>query len=437
MAQPNIIYIHSHDTGRYIQPYGHAVETPNLQKLAEQGVLFRQNFCINPTCSPSRASLLTGCFPHENGMTGLVNRGWSLNDYSQHIVHTLKHAGYETVLAGLQHVAPPRSDQAPWQVIGYDRFLEGEAEEEAAVFLNQPHSKPFFLTVGFFEAHREFPALDEIDEDPNYCLPPAPLPDAPETRQDMARFKASVKRLDRKMGVVFDALEENGLAENTLVICTTDHGLAFPKMKCNLEDSGIGTMLILRGPAGFDGGKVIDQMSSHLDLFPTICQLASIEPPSWLRGQSLVPLIEEPDEPLHQSLYFQLNYHAAYEPQRAVRTNRWKYIRRFDERETAVLPNIDEGESKSLLMSYGLQSVSLSEESLYDLLFDPNEANNLAENPKHEDTVHEMRTLLEQWMIESDDPIRNGRIPAPLTGQVNLPDALSPKAPTVLIKDVK
>lgn len=80
MNKPNILYIHSHDTGRRIQPYGHAIATPSLQQLAEEGVLFRQNFCVNPTCSPSRAALLTGNYPHENGMTGLAHRGWSLNN---------------------------------------------------------------------------------------------------------------------------------------------------------------------------------------------------------------------------------------------------------------------------------------------------------------------------------------------------------------------
>ena len=94
MAHPNILYLHSHDTGRYIQPYGYAVPTPNLQRLAEEGVLFRQAFCASPTCSPSRAALLTGMFPHVNGMLGLAHFGFTLNDYSQHIVHTLRRAGY-------------------------------------------------------------------------------------------------------------------------------------------------------------------------------------------------------------------------------------------------------------------------------------------------------------------------------------------------------
>src|SRR5205823_10091337 len=102
-APPNIVYIHSHDSGRYLQPYGHAVPTPNLQRLATEGVLFRQAFSVAPTCSPSRASLLTGQCPHRNGMLGLAHRGFALNDYRKHIIHTLKRAGYRSVLVGLQH----------------------------------------------------------------------------------------------------------------------------------------------------------------------------------------------------------------------------------------------------------------------------------------------------------------------------------------------
>ena len=138
MKSPNILYLHSHDTGRYVQPYGHAVPTPNIQRLAEGGVLFRQAFCANPTCSPSRASLLTGKWAHSCGMLGLVNRGFSLSDYSQHIVHTLREgAGYHSVLSGLQHVAPDPAQ------IGYDQILDGERSPEAVVartveFLNNP-----------------------------------------------------------------------------------------------------------------------------------------------------------------------------------------------------------------------------------------------------------------------------------------------------------
>lgn len=430
MNRPNIIYIHSHDTGRCIQPYGYAINTPNLQKLAEEGVLFRQNFCVNPTCSPSRAALLTGSYPHENGMTGLAHRGFSLNDYQQHIIHTLHREGYESVLAGTQHVATAEDNKEAWQVIGYDKCLQGAQYEQAVAFLGSSPKKPFFLSVGFFETHREFPAIEDVTDDPRYCLPPAPLPDTTETRQDMVRFKASAGELDRKMGAVFNALEHSGLAENTLVICTTDHGIAFPRMKCNLHDSGIGVMLIMCGPGGFTGGKVIDRMVSHLDIFPTVCELLQIEQPPWLRGKSLLPLVCGNVDELHEELFFEVNYHAAYEPMRAIRTNRWKYIRRFDERTTQVLPNCDDGESKSVWLDHGWRERPISEESLFDLVFDPNETNNLAEDINSRTILNDMRDRLKRWMKETDDPLLDGGLRPPSMAVVNNPDGLSPNEKT-------
>src|SRR5438477_9844057 len=123
--RPNILYIHSHDTGRYVQAYGHAIATPHIQRLAEQGVLFRKAFSAAPTCSPSRASLLTGQCAHQNGMLGLAHRGFSMTDYRRHIVHTLRGAGYRSVLAGLQHVA------AKPEQIGYDEILHPATTQAA------------------------------------------------------------------------------------------------------------------------------------------------------------------------------------------------------------------------------------------------------------------------------------------------------------------
>jgi arylsulfatase A-like enzyme len=279
MLPVNILYLHSHDTGRYIQPYGYGIPTPNLQKLAKEGILFRQAFCASPTCSPSRAALLTGAYPHANGMQGLAHFGFCLNDYSQHVLHTLRVAGYTSVLAGEQHIARDVSR------IGYDQVLYGPApsEERAAQFLGQNPPQPFFLDIGFHETHREFPPPGP-EENPDYLRPPAPLPDMPETRRDMAGFIRLARELDRKMGRVLEALEQSGLAENTLVICTTDHGIAFPAMKCNLTDHGTGVMLILHGPGGFCGGRAIDALVSQVDLFPTLCDLLDIAPLPGCKG---------------------------------------------------------------------------------------------------------------------------------------------------------
>lgn len=430
MQTPNILYIHSHDTGRFVQPYGHAIETPNLQRLAEDGVLFRKNFCINPTCSPSRAALLTGCYPHENGMTGLAHRGFALNDYGQHILHRLRTAGYVSALAGIQHIA--HGPQAA-ETIGYDRCLTrdpGEAHLKAAEFLDQAPSAPFFLSVGFAETHREFP-VDHPQDDARYCLPAPPLPDTPETREDMARFKASARQLDAKVGVVLDALERNGLAQNTLVVCTTDHGIAFPRMKCHLHDSGIGTLLILRGPGGFRGGRVVDAMTSHLDVYPTLCELAGVPKPEWLRGTALQALAQGTCDRLHEELFFEVNYHAAYEPMRAVRTERWKYIRRFDARTTPVAPNCDDGESKSLWLAQGWKSRPVPEEALYDLVFDPNESENLAGMPNTQAVLRDLRDRMARWMQATHDPLLTGPVPLPAKAIVNNPDGLSPREPAV------
>jgi N-sulfoglucosamine sulfohydrolase len=429
MSRPNILYLHSHDTGRYIQPYGHAVATPNLQRLAEQGVLFRQAFSAAPTCSPSRAALLTGQTPHSSGMLGLAHRGFALNDYRQHIVHTLREAGYHTALFGMQHEA---HDPA---ALGYDQlWVESSHVPHVAPrvveFLANNPSQPFFLSVGFFETHREFPEPEEI---PHYCAPPQPLPDTPETRRDMAAFKASAAILDRGVGAVLDALDASGLAEHTLVIATNDHGLAFPGMKCTLTDHGIGVALIMRGP-GFGGGRVSDALVSQIDIFPTICELLEIEQPSWLQGRSLMPLIRGEAREVNQAIFAEVTYHAAYEPQRAARTSRWKYIRRFDERDGPAMPNVDDSPSKAVWLAHGWRDRSAAREQLYDLIFDPNEAGNRAGDPAFAAVLEEMRAQLDTWMRATDDPLLRGPVPAPPGAELNDPDGLSPSEPTRMVE---
>ncbi len=428
MNRPNIVYIHSHDTGRYIQPYGHAVPTPNLQRMAEQGVLFRKAFSAAPTCSPSRAALQTGQSPHSCGMTGLVNRGFLMSDYSGHIARTLREAGYRSVLCGLQHIAR----HADVETIGYDEVLEtgsfraADVGRAASKFLGDGPAEPFFLTVGTGETHRAYPPPGPAD-DPRYTLPPAPMPDTPETRRDMAAFKTHVRAYDAAVGTVLAALEEAGLAGNTLVVCTTDHGLPFPAMKCNLTDHGMGVMLLMRGPGGFDGGKVVDGMVSQIDIFPTICDLLEIPAPERLEGESMMPLIRGEVAEIRDELFAEVSYHAAYEPMRAVRTQRWKYIRRFDERDRPILANCDPSPSKDVWLEAGWADQPVAREQLYDLVFDPNEARDLAGGPAHESVLDDMRGRLDRWMKETDDPLLKGPVPPQKGVWVNDPDSVCPK----------
>jgi N-sulfoglucosamine sulfohydrolase len=429
---PNIVYIHSHDSGRYLQPYGHAVPTPNLQRLATEGMLFRRAFSAAPTCSPSRSALLTGQCPHSNGMLGLAHRGFSMVDYNRHIVHTLRSAGYVSILAGLQHVAPKP------EMIGYDEILTPKSTSAVAVapvavtFLNRPHAKPFFLDIGFFETHREYPEPTAADDE-RYVMPPTPILDTPQTRKDTAAYHASARVLDHGIGQVLDALDRNGLARNTLVISTTDHGVSFPLMKCNLEDFGWGVSLIMRGPGGFTGGKVCDAMISHLDVFPTLCDLTGIQHPAWLQGKSMMPVIRGEAKEINEEVFSEVTFHAAYEPKRAVRTQRYKYIRRYGDKHTPVLPNCDDGLSKSVWLEYGWKNMVLPEESLYDLIFDPGEQHNLAADPASKPLLAEMRQRLDRWMKATNDPLLSGPVPPPHGSQINNPDGVSPREKPDLI----
>jgi N-sulfoglucosamine sulfohydrolase len=267
-------------------------------------------------------------------------------------------------------------------------------------------------------------------EDAKYSRPPAPLPDTPQTRLDMGSFKASAWDLDMGMGAVLDRVDALGLTEDTLVICTTDHGIAFPRMKGNLTDHGIGVMLILRGPGGFTGGKVYDALVSQIDLFPTICDLLEIDYPDWLQGNSLVPLIEGEVEQIHDAIFAEVTYHAAYEPQRAVRTQNWKYIRRFDHHLGPILANCDDSPSKDVLLQHGWKERSRPLEQLFDLIFDPNEACNVANDLSNALILEEMRTRLDRWMKENNDPLLHGPVPAPQGAELNDPDQMSPSYPT-------
>ncbi len=467
MSRPNIIFLHSHNTGQYIQPYGHSVPTPNLHRLAEEGVLFRHCFAANPTCSPSRASFLSGMYPHSCGMMGLAHRGFAMRDYALHVVATFKQAGYLTALSGVEHTAPS-IDQ-----VGYDLRLcdhdtnypdsgdHGDVAQAAVEFLHRQHDRPFFLSVGLNETHRPFPKADPVHypaEDARYCRPPALFPDTPATRADMADFKAAARIMDESYGRVLAALDETGLAENTLVCCFSDHGLQFPRHMCNLTDHGTAVYCILRGPGGFAGGQVREELVSLIDLAPTAYDVAGIARPEHVQGMSLRKLVMDKEGcggegggrgasgsgggwdsscagelgGWRDAVFSELNYHASYEPQRAVRTARYKYIRRYDRRERVVLANCDENPSKAVLLEHGWTEQPRWQEALFDLTFDPAECCNLAGSARHADTLRALRARLETWMRVTDDPIRvTGHIEPPRGARITPADAPSPRDPAV------
>jgi len=432
-SRPNILFLHSHNSGRFVEPYGHAVPTPNLMRLALEGALFRKAFSVAPSCSPSRAAFLTGRYPHCNGMLGLAHRGFRLTDPSHHMGRVLSRHGYESVLCGIEHLAPP--DQPGGNGANYDRVLEApsacgsDVAETVCAYLRQERGgKPFFLSVGTQETHTPYPEPDpdRVAENPNYCTPPRPFPDTPALRAMAAGYKRSAHRMDACFGAILDALAETGLDRDTYVFAFTDHGLQWPLHIANVGEHGNAVFLVARGPDHFTGGAAVDAMVSLLDLAPTVYALVGVEAPAELHGHSLLPLVDGEVERLRGKLFFEQTYHAAYEPMRAVRTERHIYIRRFDDRDSLVLPNTDNTPAKDDLLAAGWREQPRHQEMLYDLYFDPDQQNNLIDEPSLQAVRTELRGELARWMEETDDPLLAGPVPLPKGGYTTSPDAYSP-----------
>jgi N-sulfoglucosamine sulfohydrolase len=195
----------------------------------------------------------------------------------------------------------------------------------------------------------------------------------------------------------------------------------------------MGVHLVMRGPGGFAGGKVCDALVSHLDIYPTLCELLQINPPEWLQGRSFLPVLRGEKEEINEAVFSEVNYHASYEPKRAVRTRGWKYIRHYGGRAHPVLPNCDDGLTKSYWVKNGWAKQEVAPEALHDLVFDPNERNNLVNDPVQRQTLDEMRRRMDKWMQATNDPLLRGPVPAPHGATYSDPDEISPHDPVTRV----
>lgn len=427
----NVVYLHCHDAGRVLAPYGYEVPSPQLLAFARGATVFRQAFCCGPTCSPSRAALLTGRTAHESGMLGLVHRGFRLRDTGWHLGQQLRGRGYLTALAGVQHEL-----QAEEISLVYERVFPEKANhlalaedrqvaEWAAGFVRERHDRPFFLACGFFFPHREFPAIgtEAAHRGP---LPPG-LPDDPRVRRDYAAYQEGVRLMDEAAGIVLRALAESGRDRDTLVIFTTDHGIPFPEMKCSLSDAGIGVALMIRPPEGMPHVASSSALVSHLDVVPTVWDYLGRPLPAGL-GRSLRGLIEGREDRLHEAVFAEINFHCAYEPARCIRTERHKLIRYFTPDRGPRPSNVDDSPAKQVWIEGGALQRPRELCQLYDLAVDPHERRNLADDPQWREVRCGLEERLRQWMEQTRDPLLHGDVPRPPGAKVNVPDSLHPAA---------
>ena len=364
-------------------------------------------------------------------MIGLAHRGWTLNDYSHHIVHTLREAGYWSGLIGEQHVSVDP------EVLGYDRVVDidttrVESVAPAAVALLRERAAAAVLPVG--RLLRDAPRVLRADVGPRQRSTRCRRATCRTRRRrasDMASYKASARSLDQGVGAVLNALDEHDIADDTLVILTTDHGLAFPGAKATLTDRGIGVLLIMRGPGGFHGGRVSDALVSQIDLYPDDLRAGRDRPPG-LRcraARSCRSMRQEVDE-VNDAIFAELTYHAAYEPQRAIRTKRWKYIRRFgDARAAGAGEHRRRADARTSSSPPAGATARCRARRSTTCCSTPPSRTTSPTSRRTLGVLAELQGRLEAWMRETDDPLLDGDVDPPPGAVVNHPDALSASDP--------
>ena len=418
---PNIIILVPHDTGQFISPYGiDTVDTPACERLASEGVRFSNHFCTSPLCSPARAALVTGRYSHQNGVHGLVMNvtgGFDLadNPEERHLVSYLKEAGYQSALIGGMHESK-YPDRLGFDSHEWDADIRDIPTAMDGWLGARDKGRPFYLQVGSWVNHRDTDGSGwetheiEPDEAKGVWMPPY-LRDSEQLRKEMAQMQGAVKRYDAAVGQMLDIIDKHGIAENTILVSTTDHGIDFPRAKGTLYDPGIETLMMIRYPAGGWGeGRVVDALSSHIDLVPTLLEAVGIGIPDNLAGRSYLPLLEGRDYTENEHVFAEKTYMDLYDPRRAVRSKRYKYIRHF---EVCTIQDARYYIVPRWHMFKGNDWVRQATEELYDLEEDPWESSNLARDPKYAEVKEHMSKTLAQWMKDTDDPIIHGPIQSP------------------------
>jgi len=411
--RPNILVITTHDSGRYFGCYGiDELRTPAIDALAADGVCFTRYFATVPICSASRATMLTGRYPQSHGLMDLVhpNAGWKLGDDERHLSHLLRDAGYGTYLFGMQHEA--------WDVntLGFDethaqhasgggRQFAGEVAESVAEFLasSAQDTSPFYAQVGFVETHTPF-AREHIEPDDSNSvyIPPYVQPDGP-MRQTMAEFQGMLRTVDDAVRTIVDALAASGLEEDTLLVFTTDHGIELPRSKWFLYDPGVEIALVMRWPGGgIDGGRTCDHLLANVDFVPSVLELAGMTVPENIEGVSFAANLADDAAEAPRDAVFGMYQKFDI---RSVRTDDFKLIQHFnfptDYLELPVASDMQ------------MQKRVIPMVELFDLRTDPNEFNNVSDDPAYADVRDELLDRLWRWLEFVDDPILRGPVRTP------------------------
>lgn len=456
-AERNVVLFvaddHGQDTGAYGNP---VIQTPALDRLAEDGTLFRNAFATTASCSASRSVILTGLHNHRNGQYGHEHdyHHFISFDNLKTLPVLLKEGGYRTASVGKYHVAPR-------EVYAFDQFIPGssrngvEMAENSRGFLAADPEKPFFLYICTSDPHRGggklesspwkpdrfgnrsegYEGITEVEFDPSDVIVPPFLPDSPESRAELAQYYQSISRLDQGVGRLIEILKEEGVYEDTLFIYISDHGMAFPGAKTAVYEPGLKSPCIVRNPYAERRGVRSEAMISWTDLTPTILDFAGVSPPRYephvrinlvrdqladthsLHGRSFLGILEEERPEGWDEVYASHTFHEIqmYYPMRVVRARDYKLIWNIAyplpypfASDLWAAATWQAAYSQGLSADYGIRTVKdyihRPEFELYNVAEDPWESHNLADDPDHRGVLNEFKERLREFQKRTSDP---------------------------------
>jgi len=446
--KPNILFIIFDDwNGNHAGAYGCKwVRTPNFDRVAREGALFKNAFTSNPKCSPCRASILTGrntwqteeasChngyFPanfaaypdlleQAGYAVGLTGKGWAPGDF-------------KTLAKRTRNPAGPAFDQKT-QEVPASGISKNDYPGNFEVFLQQrQRGKPFCFWMGFHEPHRAYEQNSgvRLGKHPEEVNMPAFLPDNDIVRGDLLDYAIEVEWGDQQIGRTLKILEAAGELERTLVIVTSDHGMPFPFVKGQIHEDGFHLPLAMRWSAGIEPGRVVEDFVNVRDFAPTFMELAGLKPHPQMTGRSLANILRSRKSGWIENRDVMLTGKERHDlgrpndwgyPVRAIRTKDFLYVHNFHpERWPAGNPetdfgNCDPSPTKELLKLLGGYYYDLSfgkrlPDELYDLKQDPQCVNNLAGDLAYTSKVTELRNRMMNLLQEEQDPraLGNGQI---------------------------
>ena len=413
--RPNFVFfitddISAEDLGAYGNTFA---KTPNLDRIASEGLVFDNAYLTTSSCSPSRCSIVTGRYPHNTGAPELhIN----LPEDQVTFIQKLTDAGYYTVISGKNHMNS--ADKLGFVKEGKGGRPSG-SQDWVQLLKDRPKDKPFFAWFGSSDAHRDWQLNEHSPRyDPDDIIVPPYMVDGPKTRQDLADYFSEVSRTDYYSGKLIEELKRQGIENNTYFVYLSDNGRPFPRCKTRLYDSGIKTPLIIWNPGKIKPARS-QSLISVLDFGPTFLELAGVKNPGpTFQGVSFTALLENPKGKIRDYAFAEHNWHVYANHERMVRYGDWLYIHNAFNHKANLCSESDGSKfgaaielweyyraGKTLPWQEDIPMEPRPQVELYHVKADPHQLTNLAGKPQYSEIQKELAEVLKQWAKETGDTV--------------------------------